>query len=576
MKHYFILFALLLFFINAFSQDKLQTLVKTSEYDKSGKKRRDIYLDSSFIVVKEEYYHEESQKIIFKIEYSTKNQIKKIVGFGESQKAYEIDYLKGNYEDFENNISLKFNGNFIFNGIQKSKNLVVNYRNGKKEGRLIQADSAVTSQKAVGVKKVDPRYLQFNIVKFYNSVELEPVYSIYNGLILNFQDGKLNGDQSSYYVDGKIKFKANLISDKLIRYTSFDKSNSIISKLETDSGITSKAQILNGQILSSDNQYIFWLNELSETGDIVSKGTFYDGNLFEDEIKGVYYGTESLGGQDLRRFMTDSYVKKGNLTADIFEVKKKFDEAKFTISSSEAIRIILGVPRFLIKQFSYQTNEDALITKVKLINSDQKNKNISSDTVDLSYGYYFLKSPLPYYQYRLNGIASRFLILPHDINELEEAKWISSENNERQELFKKNDRLSKWIKSTFNVSPSNFYFIEGDNEEVYYFNTSYLNNFLKNMVQFVVDKIEGEEQSSFNNTTNSSNFSKLNGIGKYIKMNRYFSLYTNESFLTIQNKNGSNVIKIYPKGIFSNYNIEVIKNNKIQFFELPQEVGESY
>lgn len=479
MKKHFINLFILSFCLIPLYNCLAQEFIKTSEYDTYGHKRRDIYLDSNMQVVKEDYYSDKNQQIIFKIEYSSKNKFKKIMGLGEKAPLYEIDFKKGTYSDYENDVYLNFVGNFLFEGKQRSRKLVVNYKNNKKNGRLIQADSAETGKKQVSYQKVDPRFLQFNIVKFYNSIELDPVYTIFNGLLLNFKNGKLNGDQSSYYVNGKTKFQANFINDKLIRYTSFDQSNSIISKIETDSGLSQKPQIINGQVFSSDDQYVFWLNELAKTGDVVSQSNFYDPQIGVDFWNTLIYNNyaNKLGSQPLRSFMIDNYSKTDFPESDIFNMKKKFDDSKYTFSDPEVIRIILGVPRFSIKQFSYTTNEDKLISKIKIINDGKIMTKLINDTIDLINGYYFLKSPLPYYEYSFpNSLPKRLLILPPNAGVTD---------YDKEETIKQNKQLAMWVKNTYNVTASNFYFEEKeDGAENYklHFDTSFLYGFLRNMI----------------------------------------------------------------------------------------------
>ena len=574
MKKYFILLMLFIYSFSSFAQNKVENYIKTSEYDKYGNKRRDIYLDSSMQIIKEEYYAKDNHQVIFKIEYSAINKLKNIVALRDNKKLYEIDYLNGTYEDYENDLTLKFIGNYIFNGKQRGKNIIVNYQNGVKEGRIIQADSAVISNKVVAYQKVDPKYLQFNIVKFYNSIELDPVFTIYNGLILSFNQGKLNGDQSSFYVDGKIKFKANFFKDKLIKYTSFDKSNSIISKIETDSGVSNKIQILNGQILSNDEHYIFWLNSLIETGDIVNAGILYDQDIIDEirrigrenerlSIGEVYYddNEKRLGGLKLSGFLIDNYVQTNNQVLDIFNLKKKFDNFKHTFNDAETMRMLLGIPRFSIKQFSYQMNEDALIKKIKINSNNLLAKKIINDTIALKNGYYFLKSPFPCYEYRRN-MPNEFLILPHD--DLNGVKNISYEDYD--EIRLQNEKLAKWIKGTFGVNPSNLYFAHKESgANNYYINTdtTYLKNFLNDMISIVEVKIkEFESTGSLEQKyTYRFNDAKDERTSYYMQ-----SIELTEKYISLINKNDGTEIKIYYDWdrykSKTDFIIEIFKNSK--------------
>ena len=136
-----------------------QTTTKTVE-SVENKIRRELILNENLDVIKEEYFSNRTQKIIVSIEYSTPNIISSITGYSNYPIiVYKVDFINGTYFDAEYEEELKFKDNFIFNGAQKGKNMIVNYIDNKKEGKLVQADSVVIGQKTIVYDKVDTRYL---------------------------------------------------------------------------------------------------------------------------------------------------------------------------------------------------------------------------------------------------------------------------------------------------------------------------------------------------------------------------------------------------------------------------------
>lgn len=144
----------------------------------------------------------------------------------------------GVYDSFEDGVFLKFSGHFIFNGIQRDKNIVVNYKDGKRNGKLIQTDSAVNGKKIVMNQVADTRLLRFNIIKFYNQPIEESTFKLFNGVVLYFENDMLNGTQTSYYPNSKIKFSATFKDFRLCNYISYSNDGSIVSRIKTENGIS--------------------------------------------------------------------------------------------------------------------------------------------------------------------------------------------------------------------------------------------------------------------------------------------------------------------------------------------------
>lgn len=532
-KHLFILFISFWYFNSSFSQT--QTLIKSTEYLRGEEKRRDIYLNADMQIVKEDYYGEKTwsykynnyiQTIIFSIEYISTQKIGKVSGYDEKGRVFEINYINGTYKDFQKDISLKFKDDFIFDGIQKGEKIVVNYKNGIKEGKVLQADSASIGTKVVAVQKVDPRYLRFNILKSYTAINDEDVYSIFNGVLLNFKNGQLNGEQKSFYLDGRTKFKGNFVNGRLIAYASYNKENSIISKLETDSGFTNKPQILNGQLLSTDNQYIFWHHSLEEVGDIIRVNEDFD---------------------------PQSYTKYGNFVREIvptfFETKKAFDNGKVEVMNEREMRAIFGIPMFHIQRFDFNNKEDEAIVKIGFSNTDGKIKDLNQyreTALQLADNHYLTRSPCAFYEYT-NGKYPTYLLLPH--NGLDDI-YIRHEKEEKR-VFELNQKLVTWLTSSYNYYPSNLYIRHGGYEgDEYYINDGKLEGFLNNFITKLYKNILELENKTFlfkDPFDNDTEFYKYRDlvIKKYI------------SHIVIPKLNSEDKIILYDK-----HKVDVLVNSK--------------
>jgi hypothetical protein len=361
--------------ITLFSQD----IIKTSEYI-DNKKRRDLFYNSKMNLVKEIYYDDFNQKIVNIIKYDS---IQNLVYFS-SYKEYpkiniEVDFQKGIYKDPENKIELHFKDDFIFHGQQIGDKIIVNYKDGEKFGRLIQTDSGVSGKQTYVYQKVDPRYLKFNMLVFYNEIGTEDSYKLFNGVLLNFKNNVLDGIQKSYYINGDNKIISNYSNGIISDYTSYDKEKNILSKIVTDSGFIKRPIILNGVLTklmdkSKFNQ-IFTLKNISldKTGDIIRENLYSNTNIYNydlgKKIEDYFFNFIDKYGQVSKIDLGDNNYIISKILNPI-ELKNIFDEKKLKIPNGELLRIILSIPKFSIQRLNFQNDEKFEIVRFDTIKLD--------------------------------------------------------------------------------------------------------------------------------------------------------------------------------------------------------------
>ena len=349
-------------------------LTKTTEYS-GKKKRRDMFLNKDMNVVQESYYSEEFEQIINTIYYDNSGKLLRLIGYENYPKVtFDINFSKGTYEIPQSNTILKFKNRFVFDGLQKGDNIVVNYSNGIRQGRLIQTDSAEYGTKTVVYQRPNIRLLsRFNILQFYNEIGEEDTYKVYKGLILNFSNDKLNGRQLGYFVNGASKIKADFSKGKVLNYSSFNQEGSTLSNISADSNaIVKKPYILNGIIEREKLNVSFSNNQLNKTGLInfendflYEEGGWNDYRNFEFDkerqlkddyyvntlalIEGIYgSGVES----NFKNFHEFFNSKKINL-------KKWFDGEKLMVigNNPHILRVLFGIPFFNIDRFDFENKD---------------------------------------------------------------------------------------------------------------------------------------------------------------------------------------------------------------------------
>lgn len=421
-----------------------QSFTKTLE-SVGSLKRREITYNEKFDVVKEDYYSANKQQIITTIEYNN-NEIQTITGYDKYPVIlYKIDFIKGTYYDFNDDIRLNFKFNFIFHGRQQAKDILVFYEENLKNGKLIQADSFIVGNKTIVYDALDTRYLKYDIIKFDKSIGLEPIYKVFKGLILNFQNGKLNGEQKSFYGGGAPKMKSNFLENKILCYNSYTPENTLISKLVTSNGLSTSPQLLNGTILKRDNRYVFLYPKLIQAGDI-----FFNEDDLQSDTDGEYSMTQKFisGGFDVRRFMKiKQYSRDEPYT---LKYKTKFDDEKIMISNPYIIKYLLNIPDFQIKKFQFSSEEDKAIVAIPIDNSVSDTTNIfQSQNISLTDSFYFSYSNVNLFQAkkRIWGTdLNNYMYLTDDIESIN-----NTNKNEAEVLVLNNEKIGQTLMETFGI-----------------------------------------------------------------------------------------------------------------------------
>jgi hypothetical protein len=389
LKFFFVLFT-----IFSFCYGYSQSLIKTSEFN-GNKKRRDLYYDNNMNLIKE-FYYSNDQKIINEINYDSLNNISRFIVFKEYPKIkLDVNYKTGSYFYPENNVELKFKGDYIFDGKQKGNKIIINYKDGKKNGVLLQTDSGVIGTKTVVRQKVDVRYLKFNIVKYFEDFGSEDVYKLFNGIKLNFSNNLLNGTQNSFYVNGNIKFTSNFRSGILLDHLTKDDNGNIITKINTEDGIIKKPFIQNGLLYKINENSMIKSGSLNEIGDINREYLYLDDNDDMIRYQTLENGTEYGHIGDFLKFgdfekneipeVLNWYEKRRPNYGIIgirnpMELKKMFDSKKFFVKDENTLRILLSIPIFSLNRFDFNKEENFQIFPVNEFKLDSSLKNFISYT----------------------------------------------------------------------------------------------------------------------------------------------------------------------------------------------------
>lgn len=359
------------FFFTFHSQIKILSqnssgLIKTIETTSNNVKRREIFYDSNMTIVKENYFQHDypENRLICSIDYENNNLVR-ITGFNKSsQQVLLFDKKLGKFYNAYTNTEISFDKNGNLEGLQRNSKIVVKYKSGIKNGVVIQTDSAISGTKNVLTSKVDQRYLGFNIVKFYNSIDEVPVYKLFKGIKLNFINNKLDGLQESSFVNGKTKFEAHYKNGKLLSFVSFDEESNFKTNIKVNLfGISNKPNILNGILLPVDSNFIFYQPAIEDVGNI-SKFPFSFGSLMNDEYE------------------LNNHIKSSK---DFFEhgdpttLKKIFDNKKMNFHNAENYFALFKIPNYLISEFDYAINESEFTIPISV------NKMFQIDST----GYYY-------------------------------------------------------------------------------------------------------------------------------------------------------------------------------------------
>ena len=386
MKKNLKIFKLLIVFFWAFWNSNVlgqtEGLLKTTEY--SGKeKRRDMFLDKDMNVVQESYYSYNSEQIVNTIFYDNNGKLLRLIGYENYPKiTFDVDFSKGTYEIPGNKIKLKFKNRFVFDGLQKGDNIVVNYSNGVRQGRLIQTDSAEYGTKTVVYQRPKVGLLsRFNILQFYNEIGEEDTYKVYKGLILNFSNNQLNGRQLGYFVNGASKIKANFSNGKVLNYSSFNQEGSTLSNIIADSNaIVKKPYILNGIIEREKLNLSFKNTQLQNTGKISFRDDFEKNNgyymYFFEERYEIDENQSAYTLDILREASDDDYTIDNYYnvnSSESIDLKKLFDDKKITVqmNNPHVLRMVFKIPLYNVERFDFEKNDQ---TDLEIIENEINQK----------------------------------------------------------------------------------------------------------------------------------------------------------------------------------------------------------
>jgi hypothetical protein len=445
-----LLFGTIFSFLTPELNGQTEGLIKTTEYS-GALKRRDMFLNKDMNVVQESYYSEETKQIVNTIYYDNNGKLIRIIGYENYPKiTFDVDFSKGSYEIPKNKTILKFKNKFVFDGLQKGDNIVVNYSNGIRQGRLIQTDSAEYGTKTVVSQRPNVALLRrFNILQFYNEIGEEETYKVYKGLILNFSNNQLNGRQLGYYVNGTPKIKANFLSGKVLNYSSFSQEGSTLSNIVADSNaLVKKPYILNGVIereklnvsfknvilqntgtINFEQDYekddLGWQYE-SQRVDNFGDGKRNDSNGNEDKVRTRYlHGiirdayfepTYTMGERNYDGKLENFYeiFNKRNI-----DLKKLFDDKKLMVirNNPHVLRVLFGIPFFNIRRFDFENKDQTDLEMVGSVNGILLNEY--TDTYKLG-PIYYADGP---------GTENDFKAFKEVIIKVKEGKLVISFNN---------------------------------------------------------------------------------------------------------------------------------------------------
>jgi hypothetical protein len=429
----------------------------TSEQNIDGTKRRDIFYTKNYKKVSETYfyqnkkfasirYNQNDEKLIdFVEEYDNKNNI-----------ITQIDFIKGTYEELNNELRLFFKDRFVFDGKQEDFICDVTYKNGSKSGKFNQ-------------KSINIRYDEFGgkaswqVEMERKTKDLSKRYQreFFNELSLNFENNVLNGLQTLLSNSKGFGFNGFFNYGKVVNYQSFlkdkvDNKNKIISSIKTDKNFIFLPQIINGTLWQPDGNYVLYFQNLSQAGSIVNNVT--NKEYFEYEEKNSVFGELSFN----YNYQQKSYV----------------DSLKIVIENFNQLRRLLGIPKFKILKYSVENNDEIEIIKLKLDNC----------IIDTS------KNSIILFEQRLDN--NIFYLQPPFKN----FPYLSTNFNVPQFTYADNSAFFvKWFRTSYNLKFSLIkekYPVSKDEEEVVkkQLNESILNLFQQKTIKLL--KIIGESNNS--------------------------------------------------------------------------------
>ena len=130
--------------------------------------------------------------------------------------------------------------------------------------------------------------MKFNILKYYVDSESESVYKLFNGVRLNFKNNVLEGNQSSYYSNGNIKFKSRYHEGIIYEHEYFDETGNVISKVISENGV-----LKNYYMKPYSNKGIVNTKEMKKRGEeLIEKYDIRTNRGVESTVKDMSGGNQ--------------------------------------------------------------------------------------------------------------------------------------------------------------------------------------------------------------------------------------------------------------------------------------------
>lgn len=360
---------------------------KTIELYKSGNVRREILYDEQFQILRETYFqNSNAAKKIATIDYKQNSEIKKFVGFNDNSKIdLIVDFENGTYDDYYLGNHLSFKNNFLFNGLQNNRIITINYKNGERDGFLLQRDSVKNGSKLGSTIGINRELLNYGVAKIERQYESIDTYKLYTSFKMSFKNDLLNGSQINLFPNGKIKMSSIFDNGKLISLKLINKDSSIISKINTEKGISASNYILNGKIINHNNDHIFIAYSMNNVGKIYSdlrSDTYHLEPGWAKESQDIGDGDPI---EQLLYINNKTYHPCGKNQTFEKEIKIQLDKSLFEFKLN-TLKAIIGIPRFniLTLEKNYLNNEFLIIGDVSKNNNMYYLNNIYFDVDEIS------------------------------------------------------------------------------------------------------------------------------------------------------------------------------------------------
>lgn len=349
--------------------------VITKEYFSDGKIRRTLSYDEKLNLDYEIYYHRSNSLQIAKIEYQSGNAFKVVTFFGDNgtKILYQIDFVKGIYQDFRNKITLLFKDNFVFNGKQSGNKIISYYNNGKRQGPVLQFDSTATGKIKSNIAFRQYEYTQINGRVYITGTSLHPIYNdtftIYKGIYCDFLEDVLDGEANIYFLNGKKKVQSLFKKGTCSYYNSYDKQGNTISKITGVNGLINNKVIINGSIKDLNDKNLIWFFSLGKVGKIYSTYQSLETSSRNKDNESEKYSENSIKSNLYLNFKQISDSNKVWNTGQQISLKIKFDSELLPINNISEFRMLLGIPYYYFQRYDFDEYDKDDFEIVKIDNN---------------------------------------------------------------------------------------------------------------------------------------------------------------------------------------------------------------